>query len=158
MMEPGFLPATKLAALVRRGKIGCVELLDHFIARVERLDSRLNAVVVRDFERARKAARAALDYDDLIHFTEALLRRNGISPWILYKLDKGIDHILVDEAQDTSRAQWNIVEALTAEFFAGSGARAPPDHEGDAGQVPRAAGDRGLRARGHGEGHGVWPA
>jgi amidase len=58
MMEPGFLPATKLAALVRRGKIGCVELLDHFIARVERLDSRLNAVVVRDFERARKAARA----------------------------------------------------------------------------------------------------
>jgi amidase len=58
MMEPGFLPATKLAALVRRGKIGCVELLDHFIARVERLDPRLNAVVVRDFERARKAAKA----------------------------------------------------------------------------------------------------
>jgi amidase len=57
-MEPGFLPATKLAAMVRRGAVGCVELLDHFIARVERLDPKLNAVVVRDFERARKAARS----------------------------------------------------------------------------------------------------
>jgi amidase len=57
-MEPGFLPATKLAAMVRRGAVGCVELLDHFIARVERLDPKLNAIVVRDFERARKAARA----------------------------------------------------------------------------------------------------
>ena len=57
-METEFLPATKLAALVRRGTVGCLELLDHFIARVERLDPRLNAVVVRDFERARKTARA----------------------------------------------------------------------------------------------------
>jgi amidase len=57
-MEPGFLPATKLAAMVRRGAVGCVELLDHFIARVERLDPKLNAVVVRDFERARKTARS----------------------------------------------------------------------------------------------------
>jgi amidase len=58
MSELGFLPATRLAALVRRGTVGCVELLDHFIARVERLDPQLNAVVVRDFERARKVARA----------------------------------------------------------------------------------------------------
>ena len=57
MTEPAFLPATKLAALVRRGAVGCVELLDHFIARVERLDPKLNAVVVRDFERARTAAK-----------------------------------------------------------------------------------------------------
>jgi amidase len=57
-MEPGFLPATKLAAMVRRGAVGCVELLDHFIARVERLDPKLNAVVVRDFERSRKTARS----------------------------------------------------------------------------------------------------
>ncbi len=72
---------------------------------------------------ARKQARAALDYDDLISFTEKLLHRSGIAPWILYKLDKGLDHILVDEAQDTSRAQWNIVQALTTEFFAGHSAR-----------------------------------
>jgi len=55
--ELGFLPATTLAALVRRGAVGCLELLDHFIARVERLDPKLNAVAVRDFERARQTAR-----------------------------------------------------------------------------------------------------
>ncbi len=53
-----FQSAKRLASLVRRGEVGCLELLDHFIARVERLDGRTNAVVVRDFERARKRARA----------------------------------------------------------------------------------------------------
>jgi amidase len=57
-MDPSFLPAHQLAELARSGKIGCGELLDHFIARVERLDSKINAVVVRDFERARKRAKA----------------------------------------------------------------------------------------------------
>ena len=57
-MDPTFLPAKRLAALVRRGEIGCLELLDHFIARVERHDGRTNAVVVRDFDRARRRARA----------------------------------------------------------------------------------------------------
>ncbi len=59
-MDPTFLSAKRQAALIRRGAIGCRELLDHFIARVERLDERLNAVVVRDFDRARKRA-SALD-------------------------------------------------------------------------------------------------
>ncbi|MDE1900084.1 MAG: double-strand break repair helicase AddA [Alphaproteobacteria bacterium] len=72
---------------------------------------------------AAKRARAALDYDDLIRRAEELLTRPDIGPWILYKLDQGIDHILVDEAQDTSDAQWNIVRALTEEFHAGTGAR-----------------------------------
>ncbi len=57
-MDPTFLPATQLAALVRGGKIGALELLDHYIARTERLDTRINAVVVRDFDRARTRARA----------------------------------------------------------------------------------------------------
>jgi amidase len=57
MTELAWLPAKRLAALVRRRKIGCLELLDHMLARVERLDGRLNAVVVRDFTRARAAAR-----------------------------------------------------------------------------------------------------
>ena len=61
-MDPSFLPAHVLAALVRAGKIGCLELLDHFIARVERHDPKINAVVVRDFDRARARARA-LDND-----------------------------------------------------------------------------------------------
>ncbi len=56
-MDPSFLPAWRLAELVRSRKLGCLELLDHFIARTERLDPRLNAVVVRDFERARGRAR-----------------------------------------------------------------------------------------------------
>jgi amidase len=57
-MDPTFLPAWRLAELTRASKIGCVELLDHYIARVERLDPRINAVVVRDFDRARARARA----------------------------------------------------------------------------------------------------
>jgi amidase len=56
-MDPTFLHATALADLVRGGKIGAVELLDHFIDRTERLDSRINAVVVRDFDRARARAK-----------------------------------------------------------------------------------------------------
>ena len=57
-MDPSFLSAARLAQSVRKGEIGCLELLDHFIARVERLDGRTIAVVVRDFERARSRARA----------------------------------------------------------------------------------------------------
>jgi amidase len=57
-LDPTFLPAWRLAEMTRRGEIGCIELLDHFLARVERLDPRINAVVVRDFERARARARA----------------------------------------------------------------------------------------------------
>jgi amidase len=56
-MEPSFLSATALAELVRTGKLGALELLDHFIARTERLDTRINAIVVRDFDRARARAR-----------------------------------------------------------------------------------------------------
>lgn len=58
MTDIAFSSATDLAALVRERKIGCLELADHLIARIERLDGRLNAVVVRDFDRAREAARA----------------------------------------------------------------------------------------------------
>mgnify|MGYP001358400305 CR=1 FL=1 len=78
---------------------------------------------VRDIYASEKRARGALDYDDLIAKTHALLQ-NGGAEWVLYKLDEGIDHILIDEAQDTSAAQWDIVESLTEEFFAGEGARA----------------------------------
>ncbi len=68
-----------------------------------------------------KRARAALDYDDLIVRTQFLLERGDAASWVLFKLDGGIDHVLIDEAQDTSPEQWRIVKALTAEFFAGSG-------------------------------------
>jgi ATP-dependent helicase/nuclease subunit A len=72
---------------------------------------------------AAKRARGVLDYDDLIIETLRLLDRDEASGWVLYKLDGGLDHILIDEAQDTSPEQWNIVRRLTEEFFAGKGAR-----------------------------------
>jgi ATP-dependent helicase/nuclease subunit A len=70
-----------------------------------------------------KRRRGALDFDDLVLHTQALLRREEIMPWILYKLDGRIDHLLIDEAQDTSPEQWEIKEALEDEFFSGVSAR-----------------------------------
>jgi len=72
----------------------------------------------------RKNRQAALDYDDLVQKTLALLKRPKIAQWILYKLDEGLDHLLVDEAQDTSQTQWDIVATLSEELFSGDGARA----------------------------------
>lgn len=76
---------------------------------------------VRDIYAAEKRARTMLDYDDLIVKTHGLLSDHG-SAWVLYKLDEGIDHVLIDEAQDTSGLQWDIIQKLTDEFFAGEGA------------------------------------
>ncbi len=61
------------------------------------------------------------DYGDLIVLTKKLLANSAVADWVLYKLDGGIDHILVDEAQDTSADQWQIIQSLSAEFFAGVG-------------------------------------
>lgn len=57
MTDLAFASARQIAAMIRRGKLGCLEALDHAIARVERMDGPINAVVVRDVERARKRAR-----------------------------------------------------------------------------------------------------
>ena len=70
---------------------------------------------------ALKRRRAMLDYDDLINHTASLFKSPGAA-WVLYKLDGGIDHILIDEAQDTSLRQWDIVRAIAQEFFSGIGA------------------------------------
>ena len=63
-----------------------------------------------------------LDYDDLIVATRRLLESAESAAWVLYKLDGGIDHVLVDEAQDTNPDQWEVIRRLTEEFFAGEGA------------------------------------
>lgn len=81
---------------------------------------RLGADVLIRYE-DRKDAAARLDYEDLILKSVDLLRRPGIAPWVLYKLDGGLDHVLIDEAQDTNPEQWQVISALTAEFFAGQG-------------------------------------
>ncbi len=72
---------------------------------------------------ARKAMGGWLDFDDLIDRAAALLSDRSVATWVLYRLDGGIDHILVDEAQDTSPGQWLVIERLAEEFTAGDGAR-----------------------------------
>jgi ATP-dependent helicase/nuclease subunit A len=74
----------------------------------------------------RKALLGKLDFEDLIEKTRALLGRSNMAAWVLYRLDGGIDHILVDEAQDTSPAQWDIVRILAEEFHAGVEDRETP--------------------------------
>jgi ATP-dependent helicase/nuclease subunit A len=71
----------------------------------------------------RKILHGVLDFDDLIERTRVLLDRSD-ARWVLHKLDAGIDHVLVDEAQDTSEAQWRILDDLTSDFASGFGARA----------------------------------
>jgi len=66
-----------------------------------------------------KAAHGALDFADLVARTVDLLTQRSTAAWVLYKLDGGIAHVLIDEAQDTAPDQWAIVRALTGEFFAG---------------------------------------
>jgi len=71
--------------------------------------------------RAEKNRRGLLDYEDLIDKALELLKEPAAA-WVHYKLDRGIHHVLIDEAQDTSPKQWAIVTALVSEFFAGRGA------------------------------------
>ena len=93
------------------------------VACLDRSDAlmRIAAQILRSYA-AMKNARALLDFDDLIDTTRRLLGGAAAS-WVLYKLDSGIDHILVDEAQDTSPGQWDILRALAEEFMAGEGQR-----------------------------------
>ncbi|MFZ5610014.1 MAG: double-strand break repair helicase AddA [Pseudomonadota bacterium] len=77
------------------------------------------------FEEA-KLRHGLVDYDDLIARAAELLARADMAAWVLYKLDGGIDHILIDEAQDTNPEQWQVIDALAAEFFAGKSAREKP--------------------------------
>ena len=77
-------------------------------------------VVARELQEnyaALKAERSGMDFDDLIESVDKLFRHPGVSGWILYKLDGGISHILIDEAQDTAPIQWNIVDTLSENFF-----------------------------------------
>ena len=85
----------------------------------------LAEAVYREYHSA-KRRHGVLDYDDLILETLRLLETRDAAAWVLYKLDGGLDHILIDEGQDTSPEQWRIVQRLSEEFFAGSGAREEP--------------------------------
>ena len=96
----------------------------HAAARVLSASMALFAIgtpVMRRYQAAKENA-GLLDYDDLIAGARKLLDDPG-SAWVMYKLDDGLDHVLLDEAQDSNPEQWGIVRALSAEFFAGLGAR-----------------------------------
>jgi ATP-dependent helicase/nuclease subunit A len=111
-------------------------LFDSEIGRLTSLIERRRAVTARDRTEAllhiataaaanyrrEKQERGLLDYDDLIDKTLAMLDRVS-SGWVHYKLDRGVDHVLIDEAQDTSPRQWDIVKHITSEFTTGAGAR-----------------------------------
>ncbi|OYX00176.1 MAG: double-strand break repair helicase AddA [Bosea sp. 32-68-6] len=108
------------------------DAVEDLAARLCQAIDRLNAIAIRDRSHAlallvtrilasyqrQKSQRSLLDYDDLIARTRSLLTRVEAA-WVLYKLDAGIDHILLDEAQDTSDAQWAILRQLADEFSAG---------------------------------------
>ncbi|KQN09133.1 double-strand break repair helicase AddA [Sphingomonas sp. Leaf28] len=78
----------------------------------------------RGYAQAKRRA-GAVDFDDLIATTVALLDQPGIGEWVRYKLDQATEHLLIDEAQDTNGHQWRIVRALADEFFVGRGIYAP---------------------------------
>ena len=132
---------TPLARLVTKDveqqQPGTLSTLENEQARVLAIDEKLRALAIArntaalmDLAEALavayaslKETRALMDYDDLILKTRALLRRSpGAVDWVHYKLDGGVAHVLVDEAQDTAPAQWDILEALTVDFFSGEGA------------------------------------
>jgi ATP-dependent helicase/nuclease subunit A len=122
---------------VEDGRPGTVAVLEAEAARLRALEegrralkvaaatealARLGAAMLELYARRKREA-GALDYDDLVHHTRLLLQRPDLPRWVLFKLDGGIDHVLIDEAQDTNPEQWAVVQALTDEFFAGAGAR-----------------------------------
>lgn len=132
-------PRARLAAKAAQGLMDGIE--DCLSAEQERLLAvydRLRALATADSTHALlvlawrilelyrhlKERRARLDYDDLIAAARRLIQEG--TGWVLYKLDGGIDHVLIDEAQDTSPDQWDIVTALADEFFAGESARPQP--------------------------------
>lgn len=98
----------------RRSLLGCAEIVTSALE-IGR------AFAVRWEER--KAREGLLDFGDLIRKAAALLDNSAAADWIRYKLDRHFDHILIDEAQDTNRSQWDIVEALIDDFFSGESAR-----------------------------------
>lgn len=132
-MEPRKALATKK---ISDSRPDLVNALKREADRIDPLLVRRRAVAMRDRTqsllviatgvaanyRREKQERGLLDYDDLIDKTLEMLERVS-SGWVHYKLDRGIDHVLIDEAQDTSPRQWDIVSHLISEFTSGEGAR-----------------------------------
>ncbi|MDO9416831.1 double-strand break repair helicase AddA [Pararhizobium sp.] len=130
--ESGFLSKAMLTvepdlANTIRQAIDHIQACRERLNRVRMLEATLSALILadrlnQDYEDLKKE-RSLLDFDDLINRTAEMLSRGDVSPWVHYKLDQGIDHILVDEAQDTSPTQWAVIQSLTEDFFSGLSSR-----------------------------------
>lgn len=107
--------------------INSLDLLKSVDTAQQSSDALMIGLAIMKTYRAEKSAQGLMDYNDLIVKTRELLKTSGISPWVLYKLDGGIDHVLIDEAQDTNPEQWDIIEALCDDFFAGESRDTPDD-------------------------------
>jgi ATP-dependent helicase/nuclease subunit A len=121
----GASPAAEVALLAEQARVLAWVEREKAATVAERTAAllRVGAAVLEAYDR-RKRELAALDFDDLIAASRRLLDQPGIASWVQYKLDQQIDHLLVDEGQDTSPEQWAIIQALSAEIFTGEGARA----------------------------------
>ena len=120
------------------GDLGLADAIEREQRRLDALFDKRNALVTLEVSRAlftlaegvigyyqrAKAARGLMDFEDLIMKAAQMLRPVQAAAWVHYKLDQGIDHILVDEAQDTNPYQWEIIQRLGEEFFSGDSARA----------------------------------
>ncbi|MGN0929741.1 MAG: double-strand break repair helicase AddA [Alphaproteobacteria bacterium] len=91
--------------------IGCIKVYNLTIAVID------IALELMNTYKSLKEKEGVMDFSDLIETVEHLFKKPNISEWILYKMDGGISHILIDEAQDTSPIQWDIVDTLTEQFF-----------------------------------------
>ncbi len=102
----------------------CLEILEQLravnTAEATKALVRVGASLIEAYESI-KAQRGRLDYDDLIERASMLLSSPGGVSWVHFKLDGGIEHVLVDEAQDTSPDQWRVIEEVASDFFAGKG-------------------------------------
>ncbi len=132
----GDLRKSILTKSLARDNPGLAAALEREAPRVQALVQKRRAIAIRDRTQAvlviataaaanyrrEKEERGLLDYDDLIDKTLTMLDRTS-SSWVHFKLDQGVDHVLIDEAQDTSPRQWDIVEHIASEFTSGAGAR-----------------------------------
>ncbi|WP_105372225.1 double-strand break repair helicase AddA [Neorhizobium huautlense] len=112
------IDAARMHVVACRDRLRLVRMFEATKAALA-LARRLN----EDYEDLKKR-RSLLDFEDLIARTADLLTREGVGAWVHYKLDQGIDHILVDEAQDTSPIQWTVIKSLAEDFYSGASARA----------------------------------
>ncbi len=133
-----FTVSTRFPTKATRAALGdTIDLIDAWMHRVEAarpqriaLEALHVSTALHEFAQVflpayarAKQLRGWLDFDDLILRARALLTRSDVAAWVLFRLDGGIDHILVDEAQDTSPVQWQVIDRLAQEFTSGLGAR-----------------------------------